>query len=122
MLNLHILLFIHQVCTFHTIKRNLLTLTILVLQNVQFCFRHIAVKWCCQILLVPCNFSRSRGVIPSLAERGEQCHSELLPERKTLPMETRSRQALTVPTTKACLLNLTSHLGVKMKCKTVNPY
>jgi hypothetical protein len=24
------------------------------------------------LLLVPCNFSRGRGVIPSLAERGEQ--------------------------------------------------
>jgi hypothetical protein len=27
---------------------------------------------CVQVLLVSCNFSHGRGVIPSLAERGEQ--------------------------------------------------
>jgi hypothetical protein len=37
--------------------------------------------------LVPGNFSRGRGEIPYLAERGEQCRSELLPERKTLPTD-----------------------------------
>lgn len=55
-----------------------------------------------ELLLVPRNprnahnFSRGKGFKQSLAERGEQCRSELHPEQKTLPTETRSRYLVSV--------------------------